>query len=94
VLKRFKSQHFDEPCSTAQEFLDELPSPQSRSIEYVNLDTWTFNLPGIERISYRDEELLRIRLIEDLSQEEIACELGISTRTVQRRLQRIFSLLA
>jgi RNA polymerase sigma-B factor len=49
--------------------------------------------PAVRQLSEQDRELLRLRFVEDLVQQQIAERLGVSQMHVSRRLRRIFSSL-
>jgi RNA polymerase sigma-B factor len=47
--------------------------------------------PAVRSLSADDRELLRLRFVEDLVQQQIAEKLGVSQMHISRRLRRIFS---
>jgi len=49
--------------------------------------------PAVRQLSEQDRDLLRLRFVEDLVQQQIAERLGVSQMHVSRRLRRIFSSL-
>lgn len=49
--------------------------------------------PAVRQLSDQDRELLRLRFVEDLVQQQIAERLGVSQMHVSRRLRRIFCSL-
>jgi RNA polymerase sigma-B factor len=49
--------------------------------------------PAVRQLSEQDRELLRLRFVEDLVQQQIAERLGVSQMHVSRRLRRIFTSL-
>ncbi|MCQ4638603.1 helix-turn-helix domain-containing protein [Anaerovorax odorimutans] len=53
--------------------------------EIAELELW---LDGVEDSQLRD--ILRLIYVNGLTQEQVAEELGISTRTVQRKIEKIF----
>lgn len=81
-----KRRHYWE---TRQMEMTQIPDTRVSSQQWTNLDNWTFNLPGIEKLSLRDEEMLRLRFMQGLRIADIAAMMGVSSKTVGRNCLRI-----
>ncbi len=50
--------------------------------------------PALRRLPAREQEILRLRFVEDLTQSEIATRIGVSQMQVSRLLRRSLELLS
>src|SRR5262249_47469699 len=74
--------------------LDEQRVPAAPSSSSVLTPNGRRMLEAIDRLSEEDREVFELLRIQGLTQVEAAEVLGVSTKTVQRRLNRALVLLA
>ena len=79
TIKGYSTEQYERLKRRLQEKLKAL------NAEIDEMESW---LDGVEDPQLRD--ILRLQYMNRLTQEQIAEELGISTRTVQRKVEKIF----
>jgi RNA polymerase sigma-B factor len=60
---------------------------------YANAEARAAIAPALRRLPAREQEILRLRFVEDLTQSEIAARVGVSQMQVSRLLRRSLELL-
>jgi RNA polymerase sigma-B factor len=60
---------------------------------YADAEARTLLGPALKRLPAREQEILRLRFVEDLTQSEIAQHIGVSQMQVSRLLRRSLELL-
>jgi len=91
----YEADSLDEPSGTGD---GESASRGDRMGEddpgFERVEDWQAIAPAIEELSDRDRVVLRLRFVDDLTQSQIADEVGVSQMQVSRILRRCISTIS